>query len=116
MCALVTGVQTCARPISMNALDLAFTSASIAKAGNSDAAPLTVTVDAAAQTVTFTPPKALAPGKSRLTTDSTGIINTQANGLFAAGYPDTETGEPRLAMFAQVTEHAARRLGPNRAA
>src|SRR3546814_12352467 len=35
--------------ITMNALDLAFTSASIAKAGNSDAEPLTVTVDAAAQ-------------------------------------------------------------------
>src|SRR3546814_14083526 len=51
--------------ITMNALDLAFTSASIAKAGNSDAAPLTVTVDAAAQTVTFTAPKALAPGKYR---------------------------------------------------
>src|SRR3546814_13073998 len=87
MCALVTGVQTCARPITMNALDLAFTSASIAKAGNSDAAPLTVTVDAAAQTVTFTAPKALAPGKYRLTTDYKGIINTQANGLFATDYP-----------------------------
>src|SRR3546814_2987445 len=66
--------------ITMNALDLAFTSASIAKAGNSDAAPLTVTDDAQAQTVIFTAPKAPAPRKYRLPADSPGIIKTQTHG------------------------------------
>src|SRR3546814_20906160 len=91
----------------MNALDLAFTSASIAKVGNSDAAPLTVTVDAAAQTVTFTAPKALAPGKYRLTTDYKGIINTQTTGLFASDYHDKATGEPPRGPFTQFEAPAA---------
>src|SRR3546814_2972225 len=97
----------------MNALDLAFTSASIAKAGNSDAAPLPVTVDAAAQPVTFTAPKALAPGKYRLTTDYKGIINTQANGLFALDYPDKATGDPRRGLFTQFEAPDARRFVPS---
>ena len=39
--------------------------------------------DPAAQTVSFTAPAPLAPGKYRLATRYTGTINTQANGLFA---------------------------------
>src|SRR3546814_17699985 len=69
--------------ITMNALDLSFTGASLAKADGSGQVPLTATVDAAAQTVTFTAPNTLAPGQYKLTTDYKGVINTQANGMFA---------------------------------
>src|SRR3546814_12614385 len=61
--------------ITMNALDLSFTGASLAKADGSGQVPLTATVDAAAQTVTFTAPHTLAPGQYKLTTDYKGVIN-----------------------------------------
>ena len=99
--------------ITMNALDLTFASASLAKADGSGTVPLTATVDAAAQTVTFTAPAALAPGKYKLTTDYKGVINTQANGLFALDYPDKATGEPRRGLFTQFEAPDARRFVPS---
>src|SRR3546814_10183821 len=97
----------------MNALDLSFTGASLAKADGSGQVPLTATVDAAAQTVTFTAPNTLAPGQYKLTTDYKGVINTQANGLFALDYPDKATGEPRRGLFTQFEAPDTRRFVPS---
>src|SRR3546814_5037673 len=97
----------------MNALDLSFTGASLAKADGSGQVPLTATVDAAAQTVTFTAPNTLAPGQYKLTTDYKGVINTQANGLFAPDYPDQATGEPRRGPSTQFAAPDARRFVPS---
>ncbi len=99
--------------ITMNALDLSFAGASLSKADGSDTVPLMATLDAADQTVTFVAPAALAPGKYRLTADYTGVINTQANGLFALDYPDKATGEPRRGLFTQFEAADARRFVPS---
>src|SRR5690606_4926103 len=88
--------------ITMNALDLGFSGASLSKADGSGKVPLTATLDAAAQTVTFTAPAALVPGKYTLAADYSGVINTQANGLFALDYPDKATGQPRQIGRAHV--------------
>jgi len=99
--------------ITMNALDLDFASASIAKADGAGRTALTATVDRDAQTVTFTAPASLAPGEYRLTTDYSGKIGTQANGLFALDYPDKVTGEERRGLFTQFEAPDARRFVPS---
>lgn len=99
--------------ITMNALDITVASAKIAKADGSGATALTATTDAAAQTVTFTAPRPLAPGKYQLTIDYSGTINTQANGLFALDYSDKATGEPRRGLFTQFEAPDARRFVPS---
>ncbi len=99
--------------ITMNALDLAFTSASIARADGSGRTALTATVDPDAQTVTFTAPRSLAPGRYTLTADYDGKIGTQANGLFALDYPDKVTGAERRGLFTQFEAPDARRFVPS---
>ena len=99
--------------ITMNALDLGFSGASLSRADGSGKVPLTATLDAAAQTVTFTAPAALVPGKYTLAADYSGVINTQANGLFALDYPDKATGQPRRGLFTQFEAPDARRFVPS---
>ncbi len=70
-----------------------------------------VAVDAAAQTATFTFDTPLAPGKYVLSTDYSGIINTQANGLFALDYT-TAQGKQR-ALYTQFENSDARRFVPS---
>ncbi|MGH6632600.1 MAG: M1 family metallopeptidase, partial [Sphingopyxis sp.] len=98
--------------LTLNALDLRFASASLSGA-DGKAIPLTVTIDAAAQTAAFTAPAPLAPGKYRLTTSYTGTINTQANGLFALDYPDKVTGNEVRGLFTQFEAPDARRFVPS---
>ncbi|AJA07054.1 peptidase M1, membrane alanine aminopeptidase [Sphingopyxis fribergensis] len=98
--------------LTLNALDLSFASASLTGA-DGKAVPLTVAIDAAAQTATFTAPASLAPGKYRLTTRYTGTINTQANGLFALDYPDKATGSEVRGLFTQFEAPDARRFVPS---
>lgn len=98
--------------LTLNALDLVFASASLTGA-DGQAIPLTVAIDAAAQTATFTAPAPLAPGKYRLTTRYTGTINTQANGLFALDYPDKVTGSEVRGLFTQFEAPDARRFVPS---
>src|SRR3546814_14533486 len=95
--------------LTLNALDLSFASASLTGA-DGNAIPLTATTDAAAQTVTFTAPAPLAPGKYRLATRYTGTINTQANGLFALDYHDKVSGKEVRGLFTQFEATAARRF------
>src|SRR3546814_19164432 len=98
--------------LTLNALDLSFASASLTGA-DGNAIPLTATTDAAAQTVTFTAPAPLAPGKYRLATRYTGTINTQANGLFALDYPDKVSGKEVRGLLTQFEAPDARRFVPS---
>lgn len=98
--------------LTLNALDLSFASASLTGA-DGKAIPLTVAVDAAAQTASFTAPAPLAPGKYRLTTRYTGVINTQANGFFALDYPDKVSGSDVRGLFTQFEAPDARRFVPS---
>lgn len=98
--------------LTLNALDLSFASASLSGA-DGKTIPLTVASDAGAQTATFTAPTPLAPGKYRLTTSYSGVINTQANGLFALDYPDKVTGGEVRGLFTQFEAPDARRFVPS---
>lgn len=70
-----------------------------------------VSVDAASQTATFAFEKPLATGSYTLSTDYTGVINTQANGLFALDY-QTESGKQR-ALYTQFENSDARKFVPS---
>lgn len=104
---------TASNSITMNAVDLSFASASIARMDGSGSIPLTVTLDGEAQTVTFTAPQQLTPGQYRLSAQYRGKINTQANGLFALDYSDKKSGEARRGLFTQFEAPDARRFVPS---
>ncbi|MGE4430190.1 MAG: M1 family metallopeptidase [Sphingobium sp.] len=100
------------KAITLNAADLRFASASIVAAGQGNkAANGTVSVDAAAQTATISFAKDLAPGKYKLKLVYSGVINQQANGLFALDYQDNE-GAGKRALFTQFEAPDARRFVP----
>ena len=95
--------------IVLQALDLSFSHAALAAADGATLVPR-VTVDAEAQTATFAFDAPLAPGRYTLSTDYTGRIGTQANGLFALDY-ETEAGRKR-ALYTQFENSDARRFMP----
>ena len=98
--------------ITLNALDMTFTSATLTPAdGKGRALTPKIAVDNAAQTATFTFDRPLAPGAYRLALEYTGKIGTQANGLFAIDY-DTKDGRKR-ALFTQFENSDARRMIPS---
>jgi aminopeptidase N len=98
--------------LTLNAADLHFASARLrpAKGG----APLQgrVSIDAKAQTATFTFPRTLTPGAYRLELTYSGKINTQANGLFALDYKNKE-GKDARSLFTQFEAADARRFIPS---
>jgi aminopeptidase N len=98
--------------ITLNAADLAFSSASIAPAAGGAALNATASVNADAQTASFRFARALAPGMYRLSLDYTGKIGTQAVGLFSLDYPDTD-GKKLRALFTQFENSDARRMIPS---
>src|SRR3546814_10423004 len=69
-------------------------------------------LDADAQTVTFDFGKPVQPGSYTLAIDYAGIINTQANGLFALDYSDND-GKAKRALFTQFEAPDARRFVPS---
>ena len=97
--------------LTLNAADLQFGAVSI-KGEKGKALTGTAKVDADAQTVTLTFGKPLAAGKYVLTVAYTGIINTQANGLFALDYTDN-AGAAKRALFTQFEAPDARRFVPS---
>ncbi|RVT43395.1 M1 family metallopeptidase [Sphingobium algorifonticola] len=97
--------------ITLNAADLTFGKVSIAR-GKMAATEGTATVDAAAQTATLRFPQALTPGRYSLFIDYAGVINTQANGLFALDYKDN-AGQDKRALFTQFEAPDARRFVPS---
>ena len=96
--------------ITLNAVDMVFANTTLA--GTSGKALVAkVSIDADAQTATFTFDKPLAPGRSTLATEYTGRIGTQANGLFAIDY-DTRQGRKR-ALYTQFENSDARKFVPS---
>lgn len=97
--------------LTLHALDLKIANATLTPDGGA-AMPVTVTMDEKSQTATFTAAAPLKPGKYRLDTSYSGIINTQANGLFALDYPDKVTGKDVRGLFTQFEAPDARRFAP----
>jgi len=95
----------------LNAADLTIAKATIAPAGGKAIAG-TAKIDADAQTVTLDFGKPLKAGKYSLAMDYAGIINTQANGLFALDYKDS-AGADKRALFTQFEAPDARRFVPS---
>ena len=96
--------------IVLQAAGMRFTNSAVSAKGGK---PMTaqVAVDETNQTASFKLTKPLAPGKYSLSTDYTGTINTQANGLFALDY-QTESGKKR-ALYTQFENSDARRFVPS---
>lgn len=97
--------------ITLNALDLRFASATLTPAAGGAPRPAQVKVDNDAQTATFTFAEPLAKGAYKLSLDYTGVIGTQAVGLFALDY-DTPVGKQR-ALYTQFENSDARRVIPS---
>ena len=95
--------------IVLQAIDMSFANSRLVAADGSSM-PARVVVDADAQTVAFVFDKPLAPGGYVLSTDYSGVIGTQANGLFALDY-QTDAGKKR-ALFTQFENSDARRFMP----
>ncbi|MEW5837126.1 MAG: M1 family metallopeptidase [Pseudomonadota bacterium] len=98
--------------ITLNAADLTFHSATLTptKLKIAVGAPK-VSVDAKAQTATFTFAHPLPAGQYKLAMDYSGKVETQANGLFALDY-DTKAGKKR-ALYTQFENSDARRFIPS---
>ncbi len=97
-------VLTATNRITLNALDLDF------DAANVDRQAAKVSVDADAQTATFTLAEPLAPGAHRLAIDYSGRISTQPSGLFALDY--TAGNAKSRALYTQFEPADARRVFP----
>ena len=97
--------------LTLHALDLKIATATLTPEGGKPM-PVTVAMDAKSQTASFTATAPLKPGKYRLDTSYSGIINTQANGLFALDYPDKVTGKEVRGLFTQFEAPDARRFAP----
>jgi aminopeptidase N len=100
----------------LNAADLTVSSVTLtpAKGGSAKGGAVkgTAKIDADAQTVTFDFGKPIQPGSYTLAIDYAGIINTQANGLFALDYTDN-AGQAKRALFTQFEAPDARRFVPS---
>jgi aminopeptidase N len=108
--------------IVLNAADIAFSRASLTAAPKVPAGPgqaashairawiPKVSLDKDQQTATFQFDEPLAPGRFELSLDYSGVIYTQASGLFALDY-QTAQGKQR-ALFTQFENSDARRFIP----
>lgn len=95
----------------LNAADLKVSAVTLTPA-KGKAIKGTATLDAAAQTVSFDFGKPVQPGSYRLSISYAGVINTQANGLFALDYTDND-GKAKRALFTQFEAPDARRFVPS---
>ncbi|GAB3400808.1 M1 family metallopeptidase [Massilia agilis] len=104
-------VQAPTTTITLNALDMKFSAATLTPAAGGAAQSAQVAVDANAQTATFTFAQPIAKGAYKLTLDYTGAIGTQAVGLFSLDY-DSPQGKQR-ALYTQFENSDARRMIPS---
>ncbi len=95
----------------LNAADLNFATVTLTPS-KGKAIKGTASVDAAAQTATLDFGKPVQPGAYRLDIAYDGVINTQANGLFALDYTDN-AGAAKRALFTQFEAPDARRFVPS---
>ncbi|GAB3428393.1 M1 family metallopeptidase [Massilia solisilvae] len=104
-------VQAPTATITLNALDVKFSAATLTPAAGGTAQSAQVVVDANAQTATFTFAQPIAKGAYKLALDYTGTIGTQAVGLFSLDY-DSPQGKQR-ALYTQFENSDARRMIPS---
>lgn len=104
-------VSTAMPTLVLNAADLTFGDVMLTPA-KGKAIKGMAKVDADAQTVTLDFGKPLAPGNYKLAIAYAGVINTQANGLFALDYTDND-GAAKRALFTQFEAPDARRFVPS---
>jgi aminopeptidase N len=97
--------------IVLQAADLRFGRSTLTGGKAKAALVAKVATDANAQTASFVFAKPLAPGRYVLSIDYSGVINTQANGLFALDYA-TAHGQ-RRALYTQFENSDARRVLPS---
>jgi aminopeptidase N len=98
--------------ITLNAADLKFGKVTLTPATKGASKDATVSVDAAAQTATFDFGQEIKPGLYLLEIGYTGVIGTQAVGLFSLDYPGTD-GKQQRALFTQFENSDARRMIPS---
>lgn len=97
--------------VTLNATDLKFSSAVLTPAaGAGKPLAAAVTLDGPAQSATFSFAQPLARGRYTLALEYTGVIGTQAVGLFSLDY-DTPDGK-RRALYTQFENSDARRMIP----
>lgn len=104
-------VATAMPTLVLNAADLTFSTVTLTPA-KGKAIKGTAKVDAAAQTVILDFGKPVVPGQYKLAIEYAGVINQQANGLFALDYTDN-AGAAKRALFTQFEAPDARRFVPS---
>lgn len=104
-------VATALPALVLNAADLSVSTVTLTPV-KGKAITGTAKVDANAQTVSFDFGKPVAPGSYKLDIVYAGIINQQANGLFALDYTDN-AGAAKRALFTQFEAPDARRFVPS---
>ncbi|MEC3910163.1 M1 family metallopeptidase [Sphingobium sp. CR2-8] len=95
----------------LNAADLSFSTVTLTPA-QGKAVKGTAKVDANAQTVSLDFGKPIQPGRYKVDIAYAGVINQQANGLFALDYTDN-AGAAKRALFTQFEAPDARRFVPS---
>jgi len=97
--------------IVLNAAELNLASATLQPARGGPAVSAQISLDPEAETATLTFPRTIAPGAYHLAIAYSGMIHTQANGLFALDYKDP-AGVRKRAIFTQFEPADARRFFP----
>lgn len=98
--------------LTLHAADLKFSAAALsAGAGLPAQAATAIELDADRQTATFRFGRQLAPGSYQLKLDYTGVIGTQAAGLFSLDYQNG--GADKRALYTQFENSEARRVIPS---
>ena len=98
--------------ITLNALEMTFDRVKLSGVNSKRAfAAPKVTLNSDEQTATFTFDDVIPAGRFRLALDYSGVIGTQASGIFALDYP-TPAG-PARALYTQFENSDARRMIPS---
>lgn len=105
-------VKQATNSLTLNAAELKFSAAAIsAGPGQTPQTASKIDLDADKQTATFTFKDALKPGSYQLKLDYTGVIGTQASGMFSLDYENG--GEKKRALYTQFESSDARRVIPS---
>jgi aminopeptidase N len=105
-------VKTATNSLTLHAADLKFSAAGIsAGPGKPALAASKIELDADKQTATFRFADTLKPGAYQLKLDYTGVIGTQASGLFSLDYENG--GAKKRALYTQFETADARRVIPS---
>ncbi|GJJ00155.1 aminopeptidase [Duganella rhizosphaerae] len=105
-------IKQASNSITLNAADLKFSAAAIsAGPGKPALAASKINVDNDKQTATFEFAQPLAVGSYQLKLDYTGVIGTQATGMFSLDYQNG--GDKTRALYTQFENSEARRVIPS---